>query len=86
MEVNITKCIDTPDGRRFCRVVFTLCLAKTPSGRKISLISELGTRLESSFRQGWSHPVIEERIGKRGETQSVRSACTILPSAYLHFL
>jgi integrase/recombinase XerD len=27
MEVNITKRIDTPDGRRFCRVIFT------PNGR-----------------------------------------------------
>ena len=40
MEVNITKRIDTPDGRRFCRVVFT------PNGRIKPDWVEVDERLE----------------------------------------
>ncbi len=82
MEVNITKRIDTPDGRRFCRVIFTL------NGRIKPDCPQAGVDLRAVMT--WMGQTNLESITRylkpaRNKTVRKRSMRTLLPRSGRNF-
>ena len=49
MEVNLTKRVLTPNGRRYCSVVVGLCLARMSSGRKVGMFLRIDSKFGHDF-------------------------------------